>query len=128
VMTGVDHSMKVMTEETFGPILPVMPFADAEEAVHLANDTTFGLSAAVFAGDVEEAIAVGRRIRAGGISINDAALTALVHDGEKNSFNSSGLGGSRMGPAALRRFGRRQAFLVASPDAPDPWWYPHLQA
>jgi acyl-CoA reductase-like NAD-dependent aldehyde dehydrogenase len=127
VLTGADHSMRVMSEETFGPILPVMPAANAEEAVHLANDTTFGLSAAVFAGSASEAIAVGRRISAGGISINDAALTALVHDGEKNSFKDSGLGGSRMGPAALRRFGRRQAFLIASPDAPDPWWYPHLR-
>jgi acyl-CoA reductase-like NAD-dependent aldehyde dehydrogenase len=127
VMTGVDHSMKVMTSETFGPILPVMPAADTDEAVRLANDTTYGLSAAVFARDATDAIAVGRRIRAGGISINDAALTALIHDGEKNSFNSSGLGGSRMGPAALRRFGRRQAFLIASPDTPDPWWYPNLR-
>jgi aldehyde dehydrogenase (NAD+) len=128
VLTGVDHSMKVMTEETFGPILPVMPVAGADEAVRLANDTIYGLSAAVFSGDPEEAIAVARRVRAGGISINDAALTALVHDGEKQSFNYSGLGGSRMGPAALRRFGRRQAFLVAGAGVPDPWWYPHLRA
>jgi acyl-CoA reductase-like NAD-dependent aldehyde dehydrogenase len=127
VLTGVDHSMKVMTDETFGPILPVMPAADADEAVRLANDTTFGLSAAVFAGGVDEAVDVGRRVNAGGISVNDAALTALIYDGEKNSFNYSGLGGSRMGPAALRRFGRRQAFLIADTPAPDPWWYPHLQ-
>jgi aldehyde dehydrogenase (NAD+) len=95
--------------------------------VRLANDTTYGLSAAVFSGDTKEAIATGRRVRAGGISINDAALTALIHDGEKNSFNYSGLGGSRMGPAALRRFGRRQSFIVADTPAPDPWWYPHLR-
>jgi aldehyde dehydrogenase (NAD+) len=104
-----------------------MPAADADEAIRLANDTTFGLSAAVFGGTAEEAVAVGSRIRAGGISINDAALTALIHDGEKNSFNYSGLGGSRMGPAALRRFGRRQSFIVADTPAPDPWWYPHLR-
>lgn len=128
VLTGVDHSMKVMTEETFGPILPVMPFASEDEAVTLANDSTYGLSAAVFAGDADEAVAVARRIDAGAVSINDAALTALVHDAEKNSFNLSGLGGSRMGPAALRRFGRRQAYLVASGGAPDPWWYPSLRS
>jgi acyl-CoA reductase-like NAD-dependent aldehyde dehydrogenase len=127
VLTHVDHTMKVMTEETFGPILPVMQAADADEAIRLANDTTFGLSAAVFAGTSDEAVRVGSRIRAGGISVNDAALTALIHDGEKNSFNFSGLGGSRMGPAALRRFGRRQAFIVADTPAPDPWWYPHLR-
>jgi acyl-CoA reductase-like NAD-dependent aldehyde dehydrogenase len=127
VLTGVDHSMKVMTEETFGPILPVMPALDGDDAVRLANDTTFGLSAAVFAGDANEAVSVAPRIRAGGISINDAALTALVYDAEKNSFNYSGLGGSRMGPAALRRFGRRQAFLVSAGEAPDPWWFPTLR-
>jgi aldehyde dehydrogenase (NAD+) len=126
VLTGVDHTMKVMAEETFGPILPVMSFDGTDEGVALANDTTFGLSAAVF-GEPDEALAVARRMNAGGISINDAALTALVYDGEKNSFNLSGLGGSRMGPAALRRFGRRQAYLVASAGAPDPWWYPQLR-
>jgi len=127
VLTGVDHSMKVMTDETFGPIIPVMPFDEVGEAVRLANDTAYGLSGAVFAGDAEEAIDVARMIDAGAISINDAALTALVHDAEKNSFNMSGLGGSRMGPAALRRFGRRQAYLVATVPAPDPWWYPQLR-
>jgi acyl-CoA reductase-like NAD-dependent aldehyde dehydrogenase len=127
VLTGVDHGMDVMTQETFGPILPVMLAADAADAIRLANDTAFGLSAAVFTGTAEEAIEVGSHIRAGGISVNDAALTALIHDGEKNSFNFSGLGGSRMGPAALRRFGRRQAFIVADTPAPDPWWYPHLR-
>jgi len=127
VLTEVSHAMKVMTAETFGPIIPVMPFDALDEGVALANDTTYGLSAAVFAGDPAEAVAVGRRIRAGAVSINDAALTALVYDAEKNSFNLSGLGGSRMGPAALRRFGRRQAFLVASTQTPDPWWYPHLR-
>lgn len=127
VLAAADHRMMVMTEETFAPILPVMPFETEDEAVHLANATEYGLSGAVFAGTGAEAIAIGRRIHAGAISINDAALTALVHDAEKNSFNRSGLGGSRMGPAALRRFGRRQAFLIAERPEPDPWWYPALR-
>ena len=54
-------------------------------------------------------------------------MTAPVHDGQKDSFKYSGLGGSRMGPAALRHFGRRQAYLIADARAADPWWYPHLQ-
>jgi succinate-semialdehyde dehydrogenase/glutarate-semialdehyde dehydrogenase len=126
VLTNVTHEMSVMTEETFGPVLPVMPFATVDEAVALANDTRYGLSGAVFAASADEAIAVARRIDAGAISVNDAALTAFVHDGEKNSFHLSGLGGSRMGPASLRRFFRKQAFLVANTNRPDPWWYPHL--
>ena len=123
VITNVDRSMKLMTEETFGPIIPVMTFNDPDEAVSFANDTIYGLSAAVFAGESEEAIDVARRINAGAVSINDASLTAIVYDAEKNSFNLSGMGGSRMGPAALRRFGRRQAFLVSESTHPDPWWH-----
>lgn len=127
VLTGVDHSMKVMTAETFGPIIPVMTFKGTEEAIRLANDTRYGLSAAVFAGSIEEGLDVARRINAGAVSINDAALTALVYDAEKNSFNLSGLGSSRMGPVALRRFGRRQAFLVSETKEPDPWWHPNIR-
>ncbi|MCG8365355.1 MAG: aldehyde dehydrogenase, partial [Pseudanabaenales cyanobacterium] len=60
---------------------------------------------------------------AGGVSINDAALTALIYEGEKNAFKFSGLGGSRMGPAALKRFMRKQAFLIKTESIPDPWWF-----
>jgi acyl-CoA reductase-like NAD-dependent aldehyde dehydrogenase len=123
VLTQVDRSMKVMTEETFGPIMPVMPFSTVEEAINLANDTIYGLSAAVFAGEEREALAVARQIDAGAISINDAGLTALIYEGEKNSFKYSGLGGSRMGSAALMRFLRKKAFLVKTNSAPDPWWF-----
>ncbi|MCG5219078.1 aldehyde dehydrogenase family protein [Streptosporangium soli] len=123
VLTGVDHSMLVMTEETFGPILPVMPVADAEEAVRLANDSVYGLSAAVFGRSEEEALAVAGRLAVGAVSVNDAALTALVHEGEKNSFGLSGMGGSRMGPASLRRFLRRRSYLVNRASAADPWWH-----
>lgn len=123
VLTQVNHSMKVMTEETFGPLMPVMPFSSAEEAIHLANDTIYGLSAAVFAGSQEEALEVGRHINAGAISINDAALTAIMHEGEKNAFKFSGMGGSRMGAAALKRFMRKKAFLIKTGSVPDPWWF-----
>ncbi|MGC4956013.1 aldehyde dehydrogenase family protein [Actinomadura citrea] len=123
VLTGVDHTMKVMREETFGPVLPVMPFADADEAVALANDSEFGLSAAVFAATTEAALAVGARLEAGGISINDASLTAFVQDGEKNAFKFSGLGGSRMGPDSIRRFLRQRSLLIRSPEDRAPWWF-----
>ncbi|GAA6623756.1 aldehyde dehydrogenase family protein [Scytonema sp. NUACC26] len=123
VLTQVNHAMKVMTEETFGPIMPVMSFSTVEEAITLANDSIYGLSAAVFAGSDTEALEVARQIDAGGISINDAALTALVYEGEKNSFKFSGLGGSRMGTTALTRFMRKKAFLVKTNSASDPWWF-----
>jgi len=119
VITNVNHQMAVMTEETFGPILPVMAFSSIDEAIALANDTVYGLSAAVFAGTLEEAEAIGRRIEAGAVSLNDAALTSLFHEAEKHSFRLSGLGGSRMGPAGFQRFLRRKA-LIANTGAPAP--------
>jgi len=122
VLTQVSHSMKVMSEETFAPIMPVMSFSTIEEAINLANDTIYGLSAAIFAQEAE-ALAVARQIDAGAISINDAALTALIYEGEKNSFKYSGLGGSRMGAAGLMRFLRKKAFLVKTNSVPDPWWF-----
>lgn len=123
VLTQVNHSMKVMTEETFGPIMPVMPFATVEEAVSLANDSIYGLSAAVFAESEAEALEIAHQIDAGAISINDAALTALMHEGEKNAFKFSGLGGSRMGAAALKRFMRKKAILIKTNATNDPWWF-----
>jgi acyl-CoA reductase-like NAD-dependent aldehyde dehydrogenase len=123
VLTNVNHTMKIMTEETFGPMMPIMPFATVEEAIQLANDTMYGLSAAVFAGSEAEALIVANHIQAGAISINDAALTALIHEGEKNAFNYSGMGGSRMGAAALKRFMRKKAYLIKTKSIPDPWWF-----
>ncbi|PHM05883.1 aldehyde dehydrogenase family protein [Nostoc sp. 'Peltigera malacea cyanobiont' DB3992] len=122
VLTQVNHSMKVMTEETFGPIMPIMPFSTVEEAVSLANDSIYGLSAAVFASETE-ALEVAHQIDAGAISINDAGLTAIMHEGEKNAFKFSGLGGSRMGAAALKRFMRKKAILIKTNDTNDPWWF-----
>ena len=125
VLTAMTHDMDMMREETFGPFLPVMAFSDVDQAVKLANDSPFGLSAAVFAASSDEAEAVARRLDVGAVSVNDATLTALVWEGEKHSFKSSGLGGSRMGPASLFRFLRSQALLIKTdPSVHDPWWYP----
>ncbi|MGH8961617.1 MAG: aldehyde dehydrogenase family protein [Jatrophihabitantaceae bacterium] len=123
VLTEVDHRMAVMREETFGPLLPVMRFADVEDAVTLANDSAYGLSGAVFGPDPDAAAAVGRRLQVGAVSINDAALTALVHEGEKNSFRASGLGGSRMGASSIRRFVRTQTLITNPSPRRDPWWH-----
>ena len=111
--------MQVMTEETFGPILPVMAFDTQADAVRLANESVYGLSAAVFAGTLEEAERVGRALEAGAVSLNDAALTGLFHEAEKQSFKLSGMGGSRMGPAGFQRFLRRKA-LIANTGRPAP--------
>ena len=111
VVVDVDHTMKLMTDETFGPVMPVMKFHTVEEAVALANESIYGLSAAVIAGTLEEAESIGRRIDAGAVSLNDGSLTGVMHEAEKNSFKCSGLGGSRMGPAGLTRFFRKKALI-----------------
>lgn len=119
ILTEVTHDMSVMREETFGPVMPVMTFESVEEAIRLANDSEFGLSGAVFAGTLEEAEMVARRIDVGAVSLNDAALTALFHEAEKHAFKLSGMGGSRMGPAGFQRFVRRKA-LIANTRSPAP--------
>ena len=111
VVIDVNHDMALMREETFGPIIPVMRFDTIEQAIELANDSSFGLSGAVFSRDGERAAAVASQLAVGAVSINDASLTGIVNDVEKNSFRLSGMGGSRMGPAGLTRFLRKRALL-----------------
>jgi acyl-CoA reductase-like NAD-dependent aldehyde dehydrogenase len=111
VVTGVDHTMALVTEETFGPVIPVMAYGDLDEAVRLANDSRYGLSAVVI-GDEAEAIAVASRLAVGSVSINDSGLTTEVYDAEKNAFRLSGMGASRMGPSGLLRFLRKRALLI----------------
>lgn len=113
VLVDVDHGMAIMTEETFAPVIPVMPYDDEEEALRLANDSAFGLSGAVIAGSMEEAARIGERIDAGGISLQDTTLTtSIVRDAEKSSFKMSGLGESRMGPSAIMRYFRRKVLMT----------------
>ncbi len=112
VLGNVDHSMLIMTEETFGPIMPVMAFCRPEQAVALANDTSYGLSAAGFGKDEESALSVAKHINAGGISINDAGLTSMVFETEKSAFGYSGMGPSRVGGSGLTRFLRQQSLYV----------------
>jgi acyl-CoA reductase-like NAD-dependent aldehyde dehydrogenase len=111
VLTNVSHDMECMREETFGPLMPVMPFDTIDEAIELANDSNCGLSGAVIAGSRGEAERIGRRIEAGGISIQDAGMTSFVHDAEKDSTKESGIGRSRMGASGLLRFLRHRALI-----------------
>ncbi len=123
ILTNVTHDMKLMNEETFGPILPVMIYNTTEQAIDFANNTQYGLSGAVFADTEEEAMKIARKLKCGAVSINDAALTAVMHEGEKNSFKMSGIGGTRMGPSALKRFMKQKAYLINSQKVNDPWWF-----
>lgn len=113
VLTGVNHTMKIMQHETFGPVMPVMKYTTEEEAVALANDTYFGLSAAVIAGDETEARALADRIDAGVVSVQDTFLTFAgfgVADWE--SFKFSGMGGR----SGIPNYLRKQAILSNTAD------------
>ena len=101
-----------MTEETFGPIMPVMPYSDVDEALHLANDSLYGLSGAVFAPDEDDAVEFAARLEAGGISINDAGMTTMTFEACKQAFKLSGMGPSRMGPTGMMRFFREKALYL----------------
>jgi acyl-CoA reductase-like NAD-dependent aldehyde dehydrogenase len=127
LIADADHSMKVMREETFGPVIPVMKVSDAEEAVRLANDTTYGLGGAVFAGEPSEGERLARRIESGTVAVNDLfpvnyAILGLPMGGWKNS----GIG-YRHGAVGIRKYCRTESLTV--PRIPQPKrelvWFPY---
>jgi len=114
VLTGVTSDMAVMRDETFSPIIPIVSFASTEEAVSMANETSFGLSATVI-GAQDEAIRVGEQLNAGGVWINDFDTVGGVGDqAGKTAFGVSGLGGTRYGRGGFMRFPRKQALVIRS--------------
>jgi acyl-CoA reductase-like NAD-dependent aldehyde dehydrogenase len=128
VLTGVTHDMLIMQDETFGPTIPVMAYRDAEEAIRLANDTQFGLTASVIAGTAEEAKAIGERINAGGIFLQDTFLTfAKLRTFGTDSFGWSGYGLPRTGPESLRLLLRRKSLLTQTGPVADIQDDHHLQ-
>jgi succinate-semialdehyde dehydrogenase / glutarate-semialdehyde dehydrogenase len=112
VVTEVDHGMRLMREETFGPILPVMRFDTVDEAIALANDSEFGLTASVITGTEAEGQRIAEQVNAGSVFVQDTFLTfAKLRKVGTHSFGVSGLGGSRTGPDSIMRFLRRKAIL-----------------
>ena len=95
-----------MTEETFGPTLPVMKVADADEAVALVNDSPMGLGAAVFAADLARGEAIARRLSVGAVCVNDAAVNYFALEAPMGGTKESGIG-VRHGPEGIRKFTQR---------------------
>jgi acyl-CoA reductase-like NAD-dependent aldehyde dehydrogenase len=113
VLVDVDHTMKCMTEETFGPTLPIMKVADADEAVRLANDSPYGLGASVFSRDAARGEAVARRIEAGAANVNDAMINYTVLELPMGGSKTSGIG-SRHGAGGIRKYCSQQAIVVTA--------------
>jgi acyl-CoA reductase-like NAD-dependent aldehyde dehydrogenase len=111
VLVDVDHSMKCMQEETFGPTLPIMKIGDVEEGVRLANDSEYGLQASVWTGDVERGEQVARRIEAGVVCVNDAQVNYTALNLPMGGWKTSGLG-TRHGAAGIRKYTKVQSLLV----------------
>jgi acyl-CoA reductase-like NAD-dependent aldehyde dehydrogenase len=90
VLTNISPEMRVWREEVFAPVLPVMTFKTETEAIKLANDTDYGLSAQVYSADVERALRVARQIEAGRIRINTAKWGSL--ECPFGGYKKSGMG------------------------------------
>lgn len=111
VLADVDHSMLVMKEETFGPLIPIMRVASAEEAIRLANDTEYGLSGAVFTQNLDRGEWVARQLNTGDISVNRTSAVAASMRYPWGGQKASGVG-RRGGVEGLRRFTSPQSIIV----------------
>ncbi|MGV0787904.1 aldehyde dehydrogenase family protein [Mycolicibacterium sp. XJ2] len=112
VLVDVDHSMLCMTEETFGPTLPIMKVASVDEAIRLANDSPYGLSAAVFSKDIERANDVAVELDCGAVNINDVISNLMCTTAPMGGWKTSGLGARFGGADGLRKYCRQEVVVA----------------
>ncbi|HYX41211.1 MAG TPA: aldehyde dehydrogenase family protein, partial [Pyrinomonadaceae bacterium] len=92
VITGVDHTMTIMCDETFGPVLPVMTFKTEDEAIKLANDSPFGLTASVWTRDSQRGKRIAEQLEAGTVMVNEVLYTHGIAQTPWGGMKQSGLG------------------------------------
>ncbi len=127
VLVGVDHSMKVMRDETFGPVVGVMKVRDADEAVRLANDSRYGLSGAVF-GERGRAERVARRVECGAINVNDVLVNYFATDVPMGGWKQSGIG-SRHGEPGIKKYCRSESLVITRFGGKrEPTWFPYSRS
>ena len=112
VLVDVDHSMDAMMEETFGPTLPIMKVSTVAEAVRLANDSPYGLSASVFSKDIERAKDVAVELDCGAVNINDVISNLMCTTAPMGGWKTSGIGARFGGADGVRKFCRQEAVVA----------------
>lgn len=123
VVTGVDHSMELMREETFGPVLAICAVADAGEAVRLANDTVFGLGASVWTRDARRGREIALQLNAGAVMVNDVISAFGICEAPHGGRGASGWGRthSRLGLQEMLQV--KYVDVEGLPRLPKPWWF-----
>jgi acyl-CoA reductase-like NAD-dependent aldehyde dehydrogenase len=127
VIADADHSMECMTEETFGPTLPIMKVRDVEEAIRLANESNYGLQGSVWTKDLRKGQEVAERVQAGAVCVNDANVNYAALELPMGGWKESGIG-VRHGAEGIRKYCRRQSILVNRLSLKrDLYWYPYTE-
>ncbi len=123
VLADVNHEMRVMQEETFGPVLPIASFRDDAEAVRLANDSNFGLAASVWTRDRARGERIACKINAGTVMVNDAVSCFSISEAPHGGVRSSGIGRThgRWGLEEMVRVKYLDSDLV--PGMKKIWWF-----
>ncbi|MEH7331978.1 aldehyde dehydrogenase family protein [Neobacillus drentensis] len=125
VLTNVNHQMKIIQEESFGPILPIIPFETEEEAIRLSNDTVYGLNASVWTRDIQKARRVASKLISGAVVINDAIISVANHGLPFGGTKQSGIGRYH-GDAGLRIFCHEKSIVEdRGRKKTEIHWYPY---
>jgi acyl-CoA reductase-like NAD-dependent aldehyde dehydrogenase len=123
VLINVDHEMEVMREETFGPVLPIMTFGTDDEAVRLANDSSYGLTASVWTGSIARGKRVAERIDAGTVMVNEVLYTHGIAQTPWGGLKHSGLGRTHGRGGLLELVSARHIHVNRLGFIPDLWWF-----
>jgi acyl-CoA reductase-like NAD-dependent aldehyde dehydrogenase len=125
LLTKVNHSMKVMTEETFGPVLPIMVVDSLDEAIRLANDSIYGLSAYAWTASRATAERLMNELNAGTVLINDSTSTWGEPKAPWVGFKQSGIGVTRTEFGLMEMVQVKYASYDQGNNAYNPWWFPY---
>lgn len=125
ILTGAPADARVFTEETFGPLLPVVVVKDDEEALARANDTRMGLTASVWSKDVQRARELAARIEAGTVIVNNNLYTFGVSETPWGGFKESGLGRTHGAEGLLDMCRAKHVNVDRWLPKRKPWWFPH---